>query len=175
MLLVSAALAVLIVLWIVCRMAGKSDRMGGLLLPAALGELASAFILLSFGFEDVVGVEGSSQLIPLLWGVSLLVCCVAQFVRVWRAENVKPVNAGRLDKVLIILLIASGAVIGMDKFGFFACTGLMIILMSLTLGEKRVFTVVTIAVAWIIFTYIIFNKLLLLGLPVGDFFERFIQ
>ena len=49
---------------------------------------------------------------------------------------------------------------------------LMLAVLMLVLGERRFLLIAGMSAGWMLFTWLVFNKLLLLGLPVGTLFAR---
>jgi hypothetical protein len=48
----------------------------------------------------------------------------------------------------------------------------MLVVLMLVLGERRFLLIAGMSAGWMLFTWLVFNKLLLLGLPVGTLFAR---
>ncbi len=150
---------------------GKSDRLDSLLAAFLIIEFSAAFILLSFGFEGAAEAESDPRLVPLLWGGSLFVCSALQFIKIWNQKDYQPVKYGRLGKVALTVAVVFAAIALFDRLGFFICTGAMITALMLLMGERRVPLMAGTVCVWIAVTWLVFNKLLLLGLPVGSLFK----
>lgn len=150
---------------------GKADRLDSLLAAFLIIEFSAAFILLSFGFEDAAEAESDPRLVPLLWGGSLFVCSALQFIKIWNQKDYQPVKYGRLGKVALTVAVVFTAIALFDRLGFFICTGAMITALMLLMGERRVPLMAGTVCVWIAATWLVFNKLLLLGLPVGSLFK----
>ena len=151
---------------------GKKDRLGPLAMAFVMMEVAAAFLFLTQGIEDNEFMESSPRLMPLLWGIPLLLVSVLQLIRVWRAPSIKAPKHGRLDKVFIVFVVVCAAIMSFKTLGFFVSTGAMLAVLMLVLGERRFLLVVGMSAGWMLFTWLVFNKLLLLGLPVGTLFAR---
>ena len=108
----------------------------------------------------------------LLWGIPLLLVSVLQLIRVWRAPSIKAPKHGRLDKVFIVFVVVCAAIMSFKTLGFFVSTGAMLAVLMLVLGERRFLLIAGMSAGWMLFTWLVFNKLLLLGLPVGTLFAR---
>ena len=59
--------------------------------------------------------------------------------------------------------------------GFFLSTGLMLLILMLLFGEHRVSLIAGTILCWEVFTYVVFNKVLLLGLPMGTLLSSVLQ
>ena len=58
----------------------------------------------------------------------------------------------------------------MDIAGYYISTGVMLLLLSLLLGERRPVVSLSLAGGWILFSWAVFSRLLNLNLPEGIFF-----
>lgn len=148
----------------------KRDRIDSLLMAFFLMELSAAFIFLTFGFDDSEA-ESSPRLVPLLWGGALLVCSTMQFFRIWTKKNYKPVAYGHLGKVALVVAVVAAAIACFNLLGFFISTGAMLVALMFLMGERRPLLMGGTAIIWMVATWAIFNKLLLLGLPIGSLFN----
>lgn len=147
---------------------GKNDRREALLLAFFFVELASVFILLSFAFESDLGIDSNPRLAPWLWGGSLFICALLQFIKIWRAKEYQPVRYGHLGKVFAALTIVTITISLFQKLGFFISTGAMIVTLMLMMGERRKILITAASCLWMLTTWLIFNKLLFLNLPTGS-------
>ena len=150
--------------------AGKREKLDALLMAFFFIELSAAFILLSFGFEEAE-TDSNPQLAPLLWGCSLFVCSALQFLRIWRKKDYKAVTYGNVGKVAAVVAVVAVTIALFNLLGFFISTGAMLIALMLLMGERRPVLMGTTVTVWMLSTWAIFNKLLLLGLPTGSLFR----
>ena len=155
---------------LIFRACGKGDRLGQLLMALALAVLAGAFIFMTQGIEEMEGANSSSRLVPYLWSVPLLFISLVQLVRIWRLDTVKPVQFGSVGRVLLTFIIVAAAISQFRTLGFFVSTTLMIVLLMLLFGERRFAVIAGTAAFWVIFTWAVFNKVLLMSLPAGTVF-----
>ncbi|MDY2648570.1 MAG: tripartite tricarboxylate transporter TctB family protein [Pyramidobacter porci] len=165
----AAILAVSALFFVVC---GKRDRLGALLVPTAFVELSVVFIFLTNGLEEMGGMDSSSKLMPYLWSLPLLAVSLFQLIRTWRAPRLKAVGHGRVDKVFWAFAIVAAAISQFGTLGFFVCTAAMLALLMLLLGERRILLILGTAACWVLFTWFVFNKVLLIGLPAGTLFSK---
>lgn len=169
--LIAAALLLLAFAARVCISAGKQDRIDSLLMAFFFIELSAVFILLSFGFEEAAEDESSPALVPRIWGCSLFLCSILQFVKIWHNKNYKPVKYGHVGKVAAVLGVVAVTIMLFNTLGFFVSTGAMLLALMYLMGERRPLLMCGTAAVWMFATWGIFNKLLLLGLPVGTLFQ----
>jgi len=172
LILLAVAVVLLALLWFAAGAAGKRDRAGALLVAFFFMELGAAAILLSLGFDEMSQSDSDPRLMPVCWGLALFVCALIQFVKVWQKREYKKVEFGQVGKVAVVFAIVAVALLVFDQLGFFLSTGLMIIALMLVMGERRKFLMAATACVWMAATWAIFNKFLLLGLPVGRLFTR---
>ena len=172
LLLLAVVVALLAVLWFLAGAAGKKDRAGALLVAFFFMELGAGAILLAFGFDEMSQSDSNPRLVPICWGLALFVCALIQFVKVWRKRDYKKVEFGQVGRVAVVFAVVAAALLVFDYLGFFLSTGLMIITLMLVMGERRKFLMAATACVWMAATWAVFNKFLLLGLPVGRLFTR---
>lgn len=170
-LLGTAVVLLFFVGFIVCK-SGRRPKLEALLLDFFFIELSFAFILLSFGFDEMAEIDSNPQLVPMLWGCSLFACSILQFIRIWRRTDYKPAAHGHIGKVAAVIAIVVAAIAAFKQLGFFISTGSMIVALMFLMGERRKLLMAATACVWMAMTWLIFNKLLLLGLPTGSLFVR---
>jgi hypothetical protein len=163
----AAVLAAGAVIFCAC---GKKDRLGQLVVALGFAVLACAFIFMIQGVEEIEGTDSSSRLVPYLWAVPLLFVSLVQLVRIWRSDSVKPVQFGSVSRVILTFIIVAASISQFRTLGFFVSTALMIILLMLLFGERRFLVIAGTAAFWVVFTWVVFNKVLLMSLPAGTVF-----
>ena len=181
-------LAVLGVLGILSGFAAKKryapgTDVGEVVIPLALLSLGLMLLAASLLFPraDEVGAAA----IPQLWIWFLLPICV---VLLWQAFRSVAANgdrdkyptaamaAGSLIRTpvapFILLMIIYVPCVWL--LGYFPSTFLFLVVAMFLLGERRVARVLGIATAWLVFSYVVFARLLFVPLPVGSLVERFL-
>lgn len=169
--LLGVGLVLQLALVLIVIAAKKKPLLGSLMTVFALLEVAAAALFLCWGFDVPAESESDPKMVPAIWSIALMICCAFQMWRLWTSTDVKPVTFGHVNKVFYVLVIVAAAIWLFPYLGFFICTGAMILLMMLLLGERKIVLLVSLPVGWMILTYVIFNKLLLLGLPIGSLFQ----
>ncbi|MGI6075724.1 MAG: tripartite tricarboxylate transporter TctB family protein [Pyramidobacter sp.] len=149
---------------------GKKDRLAPLLVALAFAELACAFLFLVQGVEEMEGADSSSRLMPRLWAWPLLLASIVQIRRIWRAEKCDSAQGGRIGRVVLTFLAAALAISQLKRLGFFLSTTAMLVVMMLFFGERRPVVIASSAAFWLMFSWLVFYKLLMLNLPTGTLF-----
>ena len=167
-----AGAALLIAALCVFAACGKKDRLGPLAMAFVMMEIAAAFLFMTQGIWGNDFMDSNPRLMPSLWGIPLLLVSFLQLIRVWRAPDIKTPKHGRIDKVFIVFAVVCAAIMSFKTLGFFVSTGAMLAVLMLILGERRSLLIAGMSAGWMLFTWLVFNKLLLLGLPVGTLFAR---
>ena len=170
--IVGAGALLLIAALFVFSACGKKDRLGPLAMAFVMMEVAAAFLFMTRGIEVNDFMDSNPRLMPSLWGIPLLLVSFLQLIRVWRAPDIKTPKHGRIDKVFIVFAVVCAAIMSFKTLGFFVSTGAMLAVLMLILGERRFLLIAGMSAGWMLFTWLVFNKLLLLGLPVGTLFAR---
>lgn len=166
--LCAAGLAAGAVIFCVC---GKKDRLTPLLVALAFAELACVFLVLVQGVEEMEGADSSSRLMPRLWAWPLLLTSGVQIGRIWRAEKAPSPQGGKIGRVFLTFLAAALAVSQFKTLGFFLSTSVMLVVLMLFFGERRFSVVVGSAAFWLLFSWLVFYKLLMINLPTGTLFS----
>ena len=165
-----AGVVILGVVWSCLRNSRLAPRRGRILIITALLELCCVFLVLTFGLEDNEAVGSSAKTAPRLWAGLLAFFALDQLRRVVR-EDVPPDPAsGDLSRVFRAVGIVFLAIWGMEYIGFYLATAGMIALLLLLLGERRIGFILSLSGGWALFSYLVFVRLLLMGLPTGTLF-----
>ncbi len=168
--------------FIMKRYFGPQSDVGELIIPFALLLLALLLLGASFLFPRSVGLGAAA--IPQLWIWFLAPMCAVLLFQAWRvvsAEQARDTNPAAPPTTSLIRTPAAAFVVLMIVYvpcvwqlGYFASTFLFLVFAMVLLGECRLGRVVGIASGWLVFSYLVFARLLFVPLPVGKLLERFL-
>ncbi len=144
-------------------MRNRADMLGGLLLIlVGIGAIIGA-VRLKVGSPT----EPQPGFFPLVGGVVLLILSAIIFLQGWLRTDGKQVAFGEVGRPALILAVMIALVAVLDRVGYVASTFIAsgLILRILSVKSLRVLAVTSLSVS--VGTYILFDKLLGIDLPVG--------
>ncbi len=141
-----------------------------LMLCISLLYLSFVFFLLSFGLDEIEAVGSSARTAPRLWAAGLALFSGEALRRTLKGRGPADPEKGDVRRVLAAAAIVAFSLWGMDIAGYFISSGAMIVLLCLLLGERRPGVYLSLTGGWLLFSWLVFSKLLTLGLPSGILF-----
>ena len=141
-----------------------------LLLCISLLYISFVFFFLSFGLDEIEAVGSSARTVPRLWAVGLALFSGEALRRTLKGKSSADPEKGDVRRVLAAAAIVAFSLWGMDIAGYFLSSATMIILLCLLLGERRPAVYLSLTGGWLLFSWLVFSKLLTLGLPSGILF-----
>ena len=143
---------------------------GRIIICSSLLFLSFAFFLLSFGIEEIEAVDSSARMAPRLWAAGLAFFTLLQLHWIMRGRSPEDPEVGDIKKVMLAFAIVAFSLWGMNIVGYLISSGGMILLLLLLFGERRLTVLVSLAGGWVLFSWFVFMRLLMLSLPVGVLF-----
>lgn len=147
------------------------DRAGQITLALSLLELGLLFIWMALDLEVSPFLDSDPRLVPIFWAGALGLFAAYQLIRIFRMETGADPRTGRIDKVLLTVAVVGACIYAIEFVGFYLASGAMIVLMLLLLGVRNPKPIVIMPVGWALFSWLVFGKLLMLGLPAGKLFS----
>ncbi|GAB1400824.1 hypothetical protein MASR2M79_19960 [Aminivibrio sp.] len=141
-----------------------------LMLCISLLYIAFVFFLLSFGLDEIAAVGSSARTVPRLWAAGLALFSGVALRRALKGKAPADPEKGDVRRVLAAAAIVAFSLWGMDIAGYFLSSAAMIILLCLLLEERRPGVYLSLTGGWLLFSWLVFSKLLTLGLPSGILF-----
>ena len=161
----------------------RSHRdVGEALVPVMLLLLAGLLLLATCVFPQSDDVGAAA--IPRLWLLTLMPLCLTLLYKSWNVNRLaKPRIAasaaettahierttGRVWALLGLLLVYVGGLVWM---GYFVATFLFLIMAMFLLGERNPLRAASVSVGWLVFSYVVFARILFVPLPTGRLLER---
>jgi len=144
-------------------MKNRSDAVGGLLLfMLGIGAVVGA-IRLKVGSPT----EPQPGFFPFLGGLSLIVFSSIIFLKGWREQSENKVAFGEVGRPALLLVVMIALVVVFDSVGYvigtFIASGLILRILNVKSWRVLVLTSFCLSIG----TYILFDKLLGIDLPVG--------
>ena len=167
--LILLLLAILSGIGIVVRRSHKRAYFGNILLPCALIALSIVFLAITFSFpEEEVGPAA----VPHLWIFWTVVLCGVILSQVLFGEADPDPKAGRIGFLLLIMLMLAAYYFAMQNIGYFLSSFLFLVILMHVLSYKKKLIIYSVAASWVLFSYVVFYKILFIQLPLG-YFEYF--
>lgn len=143
---------------------------GRIIICFSLLFLSFAFFLLSFGIEEIEAVDSSARMAPRLWAAGLAFFTLLQLHWIMMGRSPEDPEVGDIKKVILTFAIVAFSLWGMNITGYLISSGCMILLLLLLFGERRLTVLISLAGGWVLFSWFVFMRLLMLSLPAGILF-----
>lgn len=117
--------------------------------------------------------EAGPAVIPRLWIFWLVLFSVALLGFAIAGKTDKDPKSGRLGFLVLGIGLVIGYYLSMDFLGYFLSSFLFLAVIMYLLSYRNPLVIILVCSSWIIFSYLIFYKLLYIQLPLG-FIENFI-
>ncbi len=152
------------------RYSSRRDWTGQALIPSALISLALLFFSITFDFP---GEKVGPALIPRIWIFCLIGLCGTILFFTIRGREDKDPKAGRIGFVLFGIAIMIVYFFAIQTLGYFISSVIFLAVMMYVLSCRKPLTIVLVSMGWLVFSYVVFYKLLYIQLPLG-FLENYL-
>lgn len=141
--------------------------MGNILIPCSLIALSLVFLAITYSFPID---EAGPAVIPRLWIFLILLLSGIILWQVLRGKEKVVPKIERPGLLALAMAVIVGYYAAISLIGYFLSTFLFIVLLLNMLSYPRKLLIYLIAGGWVLFSYLMFYKLLYIQLPLG-FFE----
>jgi len=148
----------------------RREWTGQAVVPAALMSLAIFFFAMTFDFPTE---QAGPALIPRLWIFCLVVLCSAILYFAARGKANKDPKAGRIGFVLLGIGCMAAYFFAIQTLGYFISSVIFLAVMMYLLSCRRPLIIILVSTGWLVFSYVVFYKLLYIQLPLG-FLENYL-
>ncbi len=150
----------------------KRQYWGNILIPCVFIALALFFYVITWSFPEE---EAGPSAVPHLWVVVLIILSAFLVFQALTGKVDPDPKSGRLD----ILGGFIGAVIlylvVMQILGYYIATFIFLVLVMHFLPYKKYHVIFAVAAGWLLFAYIVFQRMLYIPLPPGKLIEMVMQ
>jgi putative tricarboxylic transport membrane protein len=143
---------------------------GQALIPTTLIALALLFWAITFDFPSE---EAGPALIPRLWILCLVGICSTMLFFIIRGQADKDPAAGRIGFVLVGIGCMVAYFFAIQFLGYFISSVIFLAIMMYLLSCRNPMIIVLVSAGWLVFSYVVFYKLLYIQLPLG-FIENYL-
>ena len=143
---------------------------GQAIVPTAIIVFSLLLWAVTFSFPSE---EAGPSMIPRLWIFwAVLLSCVLLFFCI-TGDAEKDPKSGRLGFLAIGILITICYYFLIDVLGYFFSSFLFLAILMYMLSYRRPLIVILVCSGWVVFSYLVFYKLLYIQLPLG-FIENYL-
>jgi len=156
----------LVAIGIAVRRSRKREYFGEILVPSSLIALSVLFLAITFSFPSE---EAGPSDVPRLWIFWMCVLCGVILWQVFRGKAKPDPESGRLGFLLLVTALLIGYFFAIQIAGYFISSFVFLALLMHILAFKNKLIIGTVAAGWVIFSYVVFYRLLYIQLPLGYF------
>ena len=127
------------------------------------------FFLMTFAFKVRKSMEHTTAAtIPRVWIGLMIPVAIMIVTSILNGKGGTDEPFGRWQLTLGIALAAFASVFLFEYIGYYLSSALFLVLMMFCLRERKVSRLIIVPVIWVLFTYLVFAKLLYITLPTGS-------
>lgn len=162
--------AALFVLWLLFSRFGRTrPYRGQLLVLSGICLVALLFFLLTFDLKvKKTDVYVTAATMPRVWAAALVPVAVLAFVSILTGASQPDKPFGRWQMVLLVIVAVFSSVYLFDYVGYYISSALFLVLMMVMMRERKWIRLLLVPLGWCAFTYFVFEKLLFMTLPHGQ-------
>jgi len=141
------------------------EYMGQALVILAMGLVSAVFLALTIWFP--VRGEVSAAVVPRLWIIGIFACLIYLATKIARKTEDPDEAAGDLMLPFKFMAVTLGYIVLMVLVGYFIASLFFLGVTMHLLAYKRKAVVLSISGGWMVFSYVVFYKVLFVPLPQG--------
>ncbi|GAB1482464.1 hypothetical protein MASR2M78_12790 [Treponema sp.] len=141
------------------------EYIGQALVILAIAYMSAIFFALTLWFP--VRGEVSAAVIPRLWIVAIFACLAYLFAKIIRKTETPDEEAGDISLPIKFILAIFVYIVLMVLIGYFLSSIVFIAATMTLLSYKRRLVILAISGGWMIFSYLVFYRMLYVPLPQG--------
>ena len=169
-LLIVGLIAALTGIGVVVYRSRNRKYFGNILLPCSLIALALLFFAITFRFPKE---EAGPAVVPYLWVFWTIALCGVILWQVFRGTAEPDPKPGRFVFLALVTGLLIAYYFAIQYIGYFLSSFLFLVVVMHVLAYEKKRTIYIIATGWVIFSYIIFYRVLYIQLPLGRIFENY--
>lgn len=146
------------------RFSKRKNYTGQTIIPSLMVALSLLFLAITFGFPQE---EAGPTLIPRLWIFWLILLSSAILTMCIRGKGKPDPKTGRIWFLMSGVALMFGYYICIIYLGYFISTFVFLAAMMYMLSCRKPLTIFLVCSGWMLFSYLIFYKLLYIQLPLG--------
>lgn len=166
---IAILLLIYIIMGFLITFSKKRKMLGRIMIPVFFIFLSIIFYVISFSFPN--NEEVGPSIVPRLWIFLLVPLNIFLLVGIFR--NDKQIEEQKDNMAIVMQFVGLLILYLLSIFylGYFISTFAFLFVGIYILGYRRYFVMTAISLGWLLFSYIIFYRLLFVPLPVGKLIE----
>jgi len=160
--LIAGLLSALIGIGAATRLSTFKQYFGEILVPSTLIALSILFLAITFSFP-------AEEAGPSVWIFWTCVLCGGILWQVFSGKAKPDPESGRLSFLLLVTVLLLGYYFAILTAGYFISSFVFLVLLMHILAFKKKLIIFTVATGWVVFSYVVFYRLLYIQLPLGYF------
>ncbi len=146
---------------------------GNLLFPIIILALTAVFFSQSLDFppQEDVGAEA----VPHLWTAFITIFCIYLIIAAIRKKGIPDPIPGNIGQVILYAVGLGVYLLAASNIGYFISTFFFSIVSMYALTYRGIVIILSVAVGWTVFSYLIFYRLLYIQLPMNEWLLPFFQ
>lgn len=143
--------------------------MGQLLVLSGICLVALLFFVLTFDLKvRKMDMHVTAATMPRVWAAALVPVAVLAFVSILNLSSAPDKPFERWQMVVLVIAAVFSSVYLFDYIGYYISSALFLVLMMVMMRERKWTRLVLVPAVWCAFTYLVFEKLLYMSLPQGQ-------
>jgi len=153
---------------------GQTPRFtGNILLPLSILLMCGVFYTQTLDFPQVEDV--GPEVVPYLWMIFLVTFCIFLLFQAIKKRGQPDPESGQLRTLFIYAAFIILYLMLIESAGYFISTFIYLVVSMLYLGFRNRLAIVAISLGWLVFSFVIFYKLLYIPLPIGPILSPWIE
>jgi hypothetical protein len=150
---------------IAIKRSGCKEYAGQAVVIMALALVSALFLVLTLWFP--VRGEVSAAVVPRLWILGIFACLAYLAVKILRKTEAPDEAAGDLPLPLKFMAVTVGYIALMVLVGYFIASFFFLIVTMSLLSYRRRVVILVVSAGWMVFSYLVFYRVLFVPLPQG--------
>ena len=146
---------------------------GNLVLPLVILAMTAAMFALTLEFPEM-NEEVGAEAVPHLWILFTAVFCIQLIVQAARRKGKADPIPGKIGFVFLFACWLAFYVLAIELVGYFVSTFVFLIGSMYMMSYRRFVVMGSVALGWLVFSYVVFSKILFIPLPIGGLLRPWI-
>lgn len=142
----------------------RSRYVGNLLIPVALLAMMAVYFFETLDYPTSEDVGPAA--VPHLWMAFTGAFCIFLIIGALMRKGSPDPVAGRVGAVLLAAAWMAIYLAAIQTVGYFISTFVFLVVAMAGLGYRKKVTIVSVSAGWLVFSYVVFVRLLYIPLPI---------
>jgi len=133
--------------------------------------IALLFYVMANQFKDIPVQDTGPAFMPQLYAGILVILAILLFINSIKAKDNSKSSSSNSKLVFLTMLLITLLISLIPVLGFYIVTPLAVVAFLLMCKEKNLFILIGLPLGIVLFIYVLFQKLLLVPIPLGKIFQ----